>query len=279
MKFPALICACLSLIPFLEGRPTVAISDFGARDDPALESVIPNILTENLLNAGRFDVFERERLGAILEEQDLQSSGMVNPDTAVSLGKLSGIDYIITGEIIEFGREVRSFSGYGARSATVFYRLEAVIRVLETESGRIVFTKTERAEERQNQGAGIVLSDTTIDSRLGRVVAEELAGALLASDVLEEPETGAGELATLRITSEPEQASVEIGGVFYGNAGDSFELPAGLHQIRVSLPGYEVWDKRVMVRDGASFHVPLVRKADVRVEVEEDTRIRTEGPQ
>ncbi len=257
----------------------MAISDFGARDDPALESVIPNILTENLLNAGRFDVFERERLGAILEEQDLQSSGMVNPDTAVSLGKLSGIDYIITGEIIEFGREVRSFSGYGARSATVFYRLEAVIRVLETESGRIVFTKTERAEERQNQGAGIVLSDTTIDSRLGRVVAEELAGALLASDVLEEPETGAGELATLRITSEPEQASVEIGGVFYGNAGDSFELPAGLHQIRVSLPGYEVWDKRVMVRDGASFHVPLVRKADVRVEVEEDTRIRTEGPQ
>lgn len=279
MKVSLLIVASLLSLSALEGRPTVAVSDFGAREDPTLESVIPNILTERLLNSGRFDVFERERLGSILEEQDLQSSGMVDPDTAVSLGRIVGIDYIITGEIIDFGREVRSFSGYGVRSETVFYRLEAVVRVLETESGRIVFTKTERAEERQNQGAGMVVSDTTIDSRLGRVVGEELAAAVLASSVFEEPEAPGADLATLSITSEPEQASVEIDGIFYGNAGNSFELPSGLHQIRVSLPGYEVWDKRVMVRDGSSFHVPLVRKADIRVEVEEDTRIRTEGPQ
>ena len=92
---------------------------------------------------------------------------MVDPATAVTLGKLSGIDYILTGEIIDFGREVRSFSGYGVRTDTVFYRLEAVVRILERETGRIVFSKTERAEERQNQGAGMRVSDTTIDARLG----------------------------------------------------------------------------------------------------------------
>ena len=279
MKLPILIWSLLATLSILEGRPTVAVSDFGAREDPTLESVIPNIITERLLNSGRFDLFERERLRAVLEEQELQSSGLVNPETAVSLGNIVGIDYIITGEIIDFGREVRSFSGFGAHSETVFFRLEAVVRVLETESGRIVFTKTERAEERQNQGAGIVVSDTTIDARLGRVVGEELAAALLGSEVFEEPEGPGGDLAMLRITSEPEQASVEIDGIFYGNAGGSFEIPAGLHKIRVSLPGYEIWDKRVMVRDGGSFHVPLVRKADIRVEVDEDTRIRTEGPQ
>jgi hypothetical protein len=41
------------------------------------------------------------------------------------------------------------------------------------------------------------------------------------------------------------------------------------------LPGFEVWDKKVMVRDGTEFHVPLVRTSDVRVEVEENKTIST----
>lgn len=277
MKSILLLLAGILTAGTLFGRPTIAVSDFTARQDPTLQSVIPNVITERLLNSGQFDFFERERLDAILREQGLQSSGMVDPSTAVALGKLSGIDYILTGEIVDFGREVRSFSGYGVRTDTVFYRLEAVVRVLETESGRIVFTKTERAEEKQNQGAGVVVSDTTIDSRLGRQVAENLAMALLSSPVFQEEQAPEASLAAIRITSEPENASVEIDGVFYGNAGNSFEIPEGLHQIRVSLPGYEVWDKKVMVRDGSAFHVPLVRAADIRVEVEEDSRITTES--
>jgi hypothetical protein len=277
MKSILLVLAGILTAGTLLGRPTIAVSDFTARQDPTLQSVIPNVITERLLNSGQFDFFERERLDAILREQGLQSSGMVDPSTAVALGKLSGIDYILTGEIVDFGREVRSFSGYGVRTDTVFYRLEAVVRVLETETGRIVFTKTERAEEKQNQGAGVVVSDTTIASRLGRQVAENLAMALLSSPVFQEEQAPEASVAAIRITSEPENASVEIDGVFYGNAGNSFEIPEGLHQIRVSLPGYEVWDKKVMVRDGSAFHVPLVRTADIRVEVEEDSRITTES--
>ena len=82
-------------------------------------------------------------------------------------------------------------------------------------------------------------------------------------------------MASLTITSEPEKASVEIDGVFYGNTGDEIAIAPGLHQIQVSLPGYEVWNKKVMVREGTSFHVPLVRTADVRVEVQEEKTINT----
>jgi hypothetical protein len=259
----------------LNAAPTMAVSDFDNRFDTTLNTIIPNVLTENLINSGQFDFFERERLDAILREQGLQSSGMVDPATAVALGKLSGIDYILTGEIVDFGREVRSFSGYGVRTDTVFYRLEAAVRILETQTGRIVFSKTERAEEKQNQGAGVRVSDTTIDTRLGRIVGERLTAAVLAAPVFQSEEPKDTALATISITSEPSNASVEIDGVFYGNAGSDFELTAGLHQIRVTLPGYEIWDKKVMVRDGAAFHVPLVRTADVRVEVQEDTKITT----
>jgi TolB-like protein len=264
----------LSSLP-LSAAPTIAVVDFGNQFETTLNTVIPNVLTENLINSGQFDFFEREQLDAILREQGLQTAGMVNPSTAVALGNLSGIDYILTGEIVDFGREVRSFSGYGVRTDTVFYRLEAAVRILETETGRIVFSRTERAEEKQNQGSTTRVIDTAIDSRLGRVVANRLTDAILSAPVFREQEDDSPAAALISITSEPANASVEIDGVFYGNAGNDFEIPAGLHQIRVSLPGYEIWDKKVMVRDGASFHVPLVRAADVRVEVQEDTTIKT----
>ncbi|MEX0332531.1 MAG: CsgG/HfaB family protein [Puniceicoccaceae bacterium] len=270
------ICLSLVLMPVLvSGRPTIGVSDFGTQYGRTLHRVVPNIITENLINSGQFDFYEREKLGTLLQEQGFQSSGMVDPATAVTLGRLSGIDYILTGEIVDFGREVRNFSGYGVRTTTVDYRLEVAVRVIETETGRVVFSKTEMAEERQNQGSTRVL-DTTMDARLGRIVGDQLSQALLNSPVFAAPEEKpAPESAVIHITSEPANASVEIDGVFYGNAGGSFELPAGLHQIRISLPGYAVWDKKVMVRDGASFHVPLVRTSDIRVEVEENTSIST----
>lgn len=265
------------LLPcLLAGRPTIGVSDFGTQYGRTLHRVVPNIITENLINSGQFDFYEREKLGTLLQEQGFQSSGMVDPATAVTLGRLSGVDYILTGEIVDFGRETRNFSGYGVRTQTVDYRLEVAVRVIETETGRVVFSKTEMAEERQNQGSGTQVRDTTIDARLGRVVGDRLSRALLASPAFAAPEErDVPGLALISITSEPANASVEIDGVFYGNAGGSFELPAGLHQIRVSLPGYAVWDKKVMVRDGASFHVPLVRSSDIRVEVEETTSIST----
>ncbi|MEX0325956.1 MAG: CsgG/HfaB family protein [Puniceicoccaceae bacterium] len=270
------ICLSLAFLPvLLSARPTIGVSDFGTQYGRTLHRVVPNIITENLINSGQFDFYEREKLGTLLQEQGFQSSGMVDPATAVTLGRLSGIDYILTGEIVDFGREVRNFSGYGVRTQTVDYRLEVAVRVIETETGRVVFSKTEMAEERQNQGSTRVL-DTTMDARLGRMVADQLSQDLLSSPVFKAPEEkSAPESAVISITSEPANASVEIDGVFYGNAGGSFELPAGLHQIRISLPGYAVWDKKVMVRDGSSFHVPLVRTSDIRVEVEENTSIST----
>jgi curli biogenesis system outer membrane secretion channel CsgG len=273
-----LFCGLLAALNAV-AAPTMAVSDFGNPFETTVSTIIPNVLTENLINSGLFEFYERDRLSAVLREQNLQVSGMVNPETALVLGQLTGIKYLLTGEIVDFGREVRSFSGYGVRTDTVFYRLEAAVRVIDTETGRIVFTRTEQAEERQNQGSTTRIIDTTIDARLGRQLANQLTQAIVSAPVFRKAavESAKPALASIEITSEPANASVEIDGVFYGNAGSAFQIPSGLHQIRVSLPGYEVWDKKVMVRDGASFHVPLERKADIRVEVQEEQTIRT-GP-
>ncbi|MGC9450048.1 MAG: CsgG/HfaB family protein [Oceanipulchritudo sp.] len=259
----------------LSSAPTIGVADFGTHFDGTVDRIVPNLITENLINSGQFVFYERDKLDSLLREQGFQSSGMVDPTTAVALGKLSGIDYILTGEVVDFGREVRDFSGYGVRTRTTFHRLEVAVRILETQTGRVVFSKTEMAEEKQNQGSGTRVLDTTIDAKLGRIVADRLSSAILASPVFRVEEELPSEPAFVTITSEPENASIEIDGVFYGNTGAPLEIPEGLHRIRVSLPGFEVWDKKVMVRDGTNFHVPLVRSADIRVEVEEEKTVKT----
>ncbi len=69
-----------------------------------------NCLSDTLVGIKRFEVVEREHIERILSEQRFQVSGAVNPDTAVRLGELLGIDCAFVGSLdrceckSEFGR-------------------------------------------------------------------------------------------------------------------------------------------------------------------------------
>lgn len=47
----------------------------------------------------RFDIIEREKLQAILKEQELQISGLVSTENAVKVGRIAGAKYIIFGSV------------------------------------------------------------------------------------------------------------------------------------------------------------------------------------
>jgi curli biogenesis system outer membrane secretion channel CsgG len=61
-----------------------------------------------------FDVAERSKLESVLKEQDLGISGRVEPSTAKSIGKIFGVDAIITGSIVQY---------LPAQKRTVFFSL------------------------------------------------------------------------------------------------------------------------------------------------------------
>ena len=247
--------------------PKIAVVDFTANERTGLIHGLPDQITEDLVNTGQFDVYERGKLKSIMQEQGFQSSGFTDPQTAIQLGKLIGIQYIVTGQISDYGREVRAFRGYNVNSSTTFFRLKAGIRLIDVETGRILFSRSGTAEESVVQGQSSRVLDTTIDTRLAEDVSRFLVDALAKERLFEEKKP-TSTMAKVKIGSYPENADVEVDGVFYGNAGSEFEIPAGLHSIRVSLPGHDVWDKKVMIRDGMTFKATLTRQVDTRVEVD-----------
>ncbi len=57
------------------------------------------------------------------------------------------------------------------------------------------------------------------------------------------------------ITSEPLGAEIEIDGAFYGNTPAQLPLPEGEKTIRLTLKGFQRWERKLQVLDGASQNV------------------------
>ncbi len=56
-----------------------------------------DMLVTELVKTGKYRVIEREQLAAIMQEKNLSLSGDIDPRTAVKIGKMLGVEYLIAG--------------------------------------------------------------------------------------------------------------------------------------------------------------------------------------
>lgn len=96
----------------LEGasRRQVAVVDF--TDLQGTTTELGRFLAEELSIAlasqsKGFVVIDRTHLKAILQEHKLAASGIIDPQTARQLGKIAGVDALVTGTVTPFGDSVR----------------------------------------------------------------------------------------------------------------------------------------------------------------------------
>ncbi|MGZ3596664.1 MAG: CsgG/HfaB family protein [Syntrophales bacterium] len=72
------------------------------------ESVEDGVMNE-IVNMGGAKVFTRKEMDKIISEQKFQRSGLVDESTLVSLGKLAGVKYIITGSVNNIDLSYKSY--------------------------------------------------------------------------------------------------------------------------------------------------------------------------
>ncbi|MGQ0733886.1 MAG: CsgG/HfaB family protein [Acidobacteriota bacterium] len=104
--------------------PTVAVVEFdftAIRQWWALElglgAGIADLITDGLVNDGRYRVIERRFLKAILAEQALAADPRLSSPTEAQLaraGKLLGAEYLVVGSVTRFGTEHETRGGAGA---------------------------------------------------------------------------------------------------------------------------------------------------------------------
>ena len=96
-------------------------------------------LVTQLFGTGQFSLVERSQLEAVLAEQDLGQSGLVNPAQAAEIGRLLGVQLILTGSITRFSIDTKGggFGGFGVEYSEAESSLD--IRLIDTNTAEIMF--------------------------------------------------------------------------------------------------------------------------------------------
>jgi curli biogenesis system outer membrane secretion channel CsgG len=149
-----------------------------------------DMFVTELVKKGSYRDIEREQHAAILEEKNLTLAGDIDPKTAVKLGKMLGVEYLIAGAVTELGvadRDVNVPSGLFGRLPSVNVRsqkMDAAVdaRAFSTSTGEIVWADSATESTSDSSvyvaGAGGGVEDRRKLDRLLRPVVVKLAESL-----------------------------------------------------------------------------------------------------
>ncbi len=92
-----------------ERKTKIAIMEFPDLNGNISElgKFIPEELTTRLFMTRKFEVLERQLLNRVLAEQNLGLTGLIDANSAAQIGKLLGVDAIVTGTITDMGNTIR----------------------------------------------------------------------------------------------------------------------------------------------------------------------------
>jgi len=143
----------VSSLGFSKELPRVAVIGFDSTApgyiwhlNSELSKAATDLMINALIKTEGFRVFERIKLDAILQEQDFQAySGRVDPSTAVKIGKMLGVDLIVTGSVTGI---IYQKSG-GIKLGPVSLKKSSAsvtmtVRAINVTTGEIIFSEVKK---------------------------------------------------------------------------------------------------------------------------------------
>jgi len=175
---------------FAGGKPRIAVLEFGHK---ALNSrwwgsggAAQDMFITSLVKSGKFTVVDRERLDALMQEKNLSLSGEIDPATAVKAGKLIGVEYMLFGNITEFGEtENKASVGFGVGLDVKKKKFVAALdcRLVSTQTGEILWADSGKREESATKvfvfGTGGGVDDDRMFDKVLRPIVDDLSAKLI----------------------------------------------------------------------------------------------------
>jgi len=127
---------------------------------PAYGSGLRDMLTTSLFQSNRYIVLEREQLKAVIQEQDLGTTGRIKKETAVAIGELEGAEILVKAAITGWQPGTSGGSGSlgGVASSLLGHDLASTI-------GKATLSLAGSA-----QTSTIAMDLRLIDTRTGRIL-------------------------------------------------------------------------------------------------------------
>ncbi len=135
-----MLVSCASQKPAsyeMDKRYFIAVAEFKFRTPKGEKSnreseLARQKIMDMLLDSGRVRLIERDRLDAIIKEQQLGETGLVDAESAARVGKLAGVDAVLIGEIVPQKLNKKEKSSEPEFEVTISARL------INTSTGEII---------------------------------------------------------------------------------------------------------------------------------------------
>jgi curli biogenesis system outer membrane secretion channel CsgG len=108
-----------------------------------LGSGVADIFVTEAFRSNQFRITERAQIDKVLLEQDLATSGRIDPGTAAEVGQITGAELIVVGSVTEFGVTTTGGGGkvlgiFGGSAETVTANIAVDIRVVDAKTAEII---------------------------------------------------------------------------------------------------------------------------------------------
>jgi curli biogenesis system outer membrane secretion channel CsgG len=173
-------------------KPRIAVLEFTNKADNQYwwhggAAAIQDVFVTELVKSGKFRVIDRERLDALMREKNLSLNGDIDPSTAVRAGKLLGVEYFLVGAVTEYGQDKAGGSGFGVSVSRKKFTGAANARIINSETGEIVWADEARAEEKSGKvsvmGIGGGVDDERMFDKVMKPIVQQLASSIKAADL------------------------------------------------------------------------------------------------
>ena len=228
-----------------EGRKpktVVAVMNFSGGEvlEERLRIRMADALVTSLVQAGRFDVVERERLDLVMTEQNLTQTGRVDPATAARVGRILGAELVVFGLVT--GATEQKIDKFSYDLVRIEVSMD--VRAVNVSSGRVVISESAKgsAEARViTTASGEVVSGPTNYDPLYHE-ASRLALDRAASLV-----SGAVPLVGYVVARADQGVTLDLGEDRGVKAGDTFIVFRRGNPILHPVSGERVgWEKTVL---------------------------------
>jgi len=173
-------------------KPRIAVLEFKNKADNQWwyhggAEAAQDVFVTELVKSGKFRVVEREQLEALMKEKGLTLSGDVDPKTAVRVGKLLGVNYLLTGAVTEYGNTDVSGGGGGVFAGKRKFVAALNARIIDTSTGEIAWADEASQEESSVRvsvfGVGGGVDDNRMFDKVMKPCIQKLVASLKNADI------------------------------------------------------------------------------------------------
>ncbi len=190
-----------------------------------LGNAAADVFVTALLETGKFSLIERSKVDMVLAEQDFGDTGRITPQTAAQIGKMLGVDLLLTGSISQFSI---NRTGGGIRGISVGVTTGKVVlqsRLVDTTTGEIVVAAE---EENKKTLVGARYRSMNFRQSFDKGMANEIMHPAVEKMVIKIVDQTAGMNSSAHsgrvIKAQSGQVWVNLGAGSGVNVGDEFEV-------------------------------------------------------